>query len=360
MASELADRLAQDFAGAWIDQADGGRIAVGLVGDDPASKRVVLEAAAKRQLETLIKFEPARYGWTRLIAIYKAVAADLARANVGSSKQLSVAVAQDTNSVKLLVPEIVTATQAQYLATWHIRYGGAVVETVRPGNTTLMRCDPPYCDKPLRGGVRIDPNGNTVAGSCTAGFNAKSRINDVYYLITAGHCVDGRENVGWFTKQYSTGRFHLIGSTHNHIFGETGDMAILKVNDASGATGWAVKPWVWVQAYYGSPSTEPKEDYLIRATSQVMQNIYLCKTGATTGTSCGPLTDWGFSNGVVNGLARVEANACEGDSGAPVYARNAAYGILSAGGDPGTCASSFLYQGVREIEQLMNVNVLIG
>lgn len=69
-------------------------------------------------------------------------------------------------------------------------------------------CDPRHCARaPMRGGIRIDvTRDDGTFGGCTTGFNLRSVITGRYYLLTAGHCVNG-------------GRHQNLDKTFHELYG---------------------------------------------------------------------------------------------------------------------------------------------
>jgi len=76
----------------------------------------------------------------------------------------------------------------------------------------------------------------------------------------------------------------------------------------------------------------------------VTVNSMACKTGSTTGTTCGRVLGYNvtvnYAEGTVFGLTRTSICTQPGDSGGAMYAGSLAQGITS-GGSIGGCGSGF-------------------
>ena len=182
-------------------------------------------------------------------------------------------------------------------------------------------------------------------------------------FLTAGHCVDSG---GTKHTHVANGNEVAIGPVHNYTFGPGGDMGIIRILD----TGyWKPKAWVYVTASNGGYPTTKNESYTISGTgySSALIGQYLCKTGKTSGTSCGKVEAIGVtvnysSEGVtVHNLGRANIHICKGDSGGPLYVKHVAYGLVSGlRFYPGNnqCGDTLYYQGVKGAADAMNVVLL--
>ncbi|MBC7372670.1 MAG: trypsin-like serine protease, partial [Frankiales bacterium] len=181
-------------------------------------------------------------------------------------------------------------------------------------------------------------------------------------LITAGHCVrDSGSPNSWSQNGFA------VGGGYRYTYGSGGDYGIITVDDS---TFWASRGWVYVRqsaAVNGSPGTTENPQYPINGESQYSStaSTYLCHTGQTIGTRCGPKSGSnvtaGYPDATVSGLARFDAPVCRGDSGGPVYVQNAAYGVVSGGQTNATtpdCFTTTLFQGIGAIKSAYNLTLL--
>ena len=209
-----------------------------------------------------------------------------------------------------------------------------------------LACTYPFCDPPLRAGVRISASGV----SCTGGFLARSRSDSKLYQFTAGHC--GAATKGPWQTRFANRSLHNIGLVHNFMFDSSADASIIRVDNPA---GWRARAWVQVTR---SDYTTADPEYPIRAVGDSAIGMRVCVTGSWFGVSdCGVVdgvdvtVDYG--DAVVTGLVSSTLCATFGDSGAPIYARNTAYGLLSGGA--ADCQT--FYQPIRKAEDVMRVNV---
>ena len=159
---------------------------------------------------------------------------------------------------------------------------------------------------------------------CSAGFNTRSGSGR-NYVLTAGHCT----NLGgtWTTSSGQT-----IGPVAASRF-PGNDLGAIRISDPA--------------------SLDPRGGVLnngafqdITGASRVPVNSNACKTGSTTGTTCGRVQAYNvtvrYAEGTVSGLTRTNICTQPGDSGGAMFAGSQAQGITS-GGTIGGC-SQFGFQ----------------
>lgn len=145
---------------------------------------------------------------------------------------------------------------------------------------------------------------------CSAGFNVNN--NGQNYIIDAGHCTQGLPN------------WNGIGPSIDSQFPGS-DYGLIE-NDSGDAPGQ-------VDLYNGS--TQP-----ITSAADATVGEQICKSGRTTGVTCGSVSaldqtvDYGNGD-VVNGLVQTDVQAGEGDSGGPWFDGSTGLGTTS-GGDSST------------------------
>lgn len=145
---------------------------------------------------------------------------------------------------------------------------------------------------------------------CSAGFNVNR--NGQNYIIDAGHCTQGLPN------------WNGIGPSIDSQFPGS-DYGLIE-NDSGDAPGQ-------VDLYDGT--TQP-----ISSVADATVGEQICKSGRTTGVTCGSVSaldqtvDYGNGD-VVNGLVQTNVQAGEGDSGGPWFDGSTGLGTTS-GGDSST------------------------
>jgi hypothetical protein len=361
-APDLSEVVARDLGprsgGVWVDVDDGDRVKVGVVGGaDPETVDIVRRAADAVGLATdgydLV-------GVRHPLAVIEAdndwLGTELGRVNEGASATLAAGLRPDLNAVELQTPREGTLTTAQQalVAEATKRLGDRLVVGSYGGRPEPRSCGLVYCDKPLRGGVPISVSG---LGTCTAGFTAKSKVDDKRYLFTAGHCGEASgTTANWTTKTYGGSAInYIIGPVWHWEWNSGGDMGIIRINNV---TWWNPKPWVFVT---DGPDSNRDETYHISSDNLSVLGMRICTTGAKYGrTDCGFVTQIGvtvtYGGVTVKHLGRGSFCGVQGDSGSPMYALHVAYGLQVSGFSE--CDS--LYQSIRIAEQKLNVNVLHG
>jgi hypothetical protein len=356
LARDAAARLGDRFGGVWIDTADNDRVKIGVVGwnagDGAAAwgDAAVRGAAAAKGLAAAVDPVAVRHSLAELERGNAWLAGRLVAVNAGAGATLTAGIRPDRNAVELQLPAAGTLTAAQrgLVDEARLRLGSALLVGAYAGRATARACAYPYCDPPLRGGIRITNSGR----GCTGAFIARSRVDSALYQFTAGHCVAGGFTDSWSTR-FTNGSTHVVGPRHNSRFASNGDMAILRINNPA---GWTPRAWVYVTA---GPDTTTDTTYHLSSDGASTVGMRICTTGAFFGRSdCGTVTQLGvtatYGGVTVTGLGRGSFCGTGGDSGAPMYASHVAFGLQTAGFSQ--CDS--LYQGITAAENAMNVNVL--
>jgi streptogrisin C len=378
LAGELERALGDRYGDLWFDPADGGRVKVGIVGGGDAAA-LAARLVARRQLTAVTDLVPVRHSYAELRQAAAWLTAETARANPrpanGLVKGLTVWRLPDKNAVELDLPrgQRLTTAQQATVAAARQRLGDKLTFGTWAGQTRDLACawgaGEFDCDPPLRGGVMMYTR-NASGGydaRCTVGFNAKSTVDGKWYVLTAGHC--GPPGRTFYVYQRRTGRFHVLGHMHRCIWGEPGSGCVYSGNDDEGiitidnVPGWDPKPWVYVHAWTGPVAgTTTNPGYPIYGTGGSSLGMRVCVSGAISGTSCGNVEQLGGG-----GLARVDVCGEPGDSGAPIFSGQKAYGLLKGAnppenpGDPPTprCQDR-LYQGITEATQRLHVAVALA
>lgn len=163
----------------------------------------------------------------------------------------------------------------------------------------------------LYGGQQIEMS---TGGICSNGFNARTSAGG-YAMVTAGHCAEGSPS---FRRNGVT-----IGGTIGYSF-PGNDYAAATINDPS---YWNPQAAIDMYNGYARP---------VAGASQAPVGSSLCKSGRTTGWTCGTIEAYNqtvnYGNGdIVYGLVRHSACVEQGDSGGSNMSGNYAQGVSSGG-----------------------------
>jgi hypothetical protein len=166
-------------------------------------------------------------------------------------------------------------------------------------------------DAALYGGQQVNMSNGYI---CSAGFNARTS-SGASVFVTAGHCGEGYPT---FSRNGVT-----LGSTRGYSF-PTNDYAAVNINDAA---YW--QPQAAVDMYNGSAR-------VVSGYSQAAVGSSLCKSGRTTGWTCGTIQAYNqtvnYGGGdIVYGLVQHSACVEQGDSGGSNITGNSAQGVSSGG-----------------------------
>ncbi len=252
-----------------------------------------------------------------------------------------------------------------------------------PSDRRNSECDSYYlieeCDAPLRGGTYLR---DTYNGSyCTAGVNMTDNSTGLPYVLTAGHC-DVPLSDRFDERQPLNGNMHAVGSMAEAQYGPADAGAVSYWNPAGWqvTSGYPIDNKVLVRGIGGGYPTTENWGYPIHRiglSSELVWGDYLCKTGASTGTTCGEFQRTGAPgvDGVTN-LGIANYFSCQGDSGGPVYIHNVLYGItveINGHSSSSVIADRIfgpytvdcdiyysLYQGAAGAQQALGMTVVTG
>ncbi|MFE1016713.1 S1 family peptidase [Streptomyces sp. NPDC058794] len=184
---------------------------------------------------------------------------------------------------------------------------------------------------------------NDTAQWCSVGYGARDRSGN-QYLVTAGHCVTNtlRYDGAAFAKGYKTR--YALGT-------RSVDMGIATVNAGHSITT-SVGTW-------GQGSTRT---VAVKGSSRAASGAAVCKSGATTGWTCGTIGSYnntvtyvdrnGGPDTVITGLATSSVCVEGGDSGGAYISGNQAQGMTSGGPIGQQCTGGVYSRGSSYFQPL--------
>lgn len=384
-AAELVDELAVPrsaswFGGLWIGEHDD-RIKIGVVlGSGTVAAGETGRLASFHEVSDAVDLVSVRYRAVDLDAGLNWIEERLSQVNADARWPLEAGVIEPDNTLVLGLPpqdQLMTDDAAWLVDEATARFGGMLRVTRYAHRPQAATCAGVYCDLPGRGGVRI--NYDYDGSYCTLGFLARGRGTGNLYAMTAGHCLVRPSDGAVRQQDWSTWRTNqsqvTIGPGHNHTFGGDHDAAIIRVQDS----GFTPSPWVYVRPSWdhgGTHHSSLNTRYVISGDSSPTVGTRVCKTGATSGGTCGRIAATGrtityampYGNVTVNRLVQTTACVQRGDSGGPVFVGARAYGLVSGAtlysdgsvwrDSEGNCRS--YYQGIRNAQNELNVDLVTG
>lgn len=287
LAKRLTTELGPKTGGAYLS---GGQLVVTVT--DAASAAKVAAAGAKAHVVARSE--------RQLQAIQRTLEA------APSEPNTTWGVDPETNQVVVSLPESGAKNAAQRAAAR--RFGSAVRFEAGQG--------------PIAPSVGI--NSGDALGGCTVGFTATD--NSFNYIITAGHCTTG-------FPHWTLPNGQDVGpSLESNYPGD--DYGLILMNG----------PSVWPTGLINRRDGTTEG---IHGWATAVRGISVCKSGKTTGLTCGLVLRTNVTINGTGGPVRqmVETNMCmlRGDSGGPLFSNHIAYGLNSHtnGGRDGTvCAAS--------------------
>jgi streptogrisin D len=293
LANRLTSSLGRHAAGSFVDRASGALVVNVL---DRASAARVHAAGAKARLVS------------RSTAQLDRVKAALDRA--GGVPGTAWGVDVTSNKVVVSVPTGAHGARVAALLA-RARSYGAAVRVERVGGVIRPMA--------FYGGQAILRSGSR----CSAGFNTRAGSGNLY-VLTAGHCT----NLGgtWTTSSGQT-----IGPVAASRF-PGDDFGAIRISNPSS-----------LQPQGGVLNNGSFLD--ITSAGRVPVGSTACKTGSTTGTTCGTVLQYNvtvnYAEGTVFGLTMTRICTQPGDSGGSMFAGSQAQGMVSGGTRVGCSSSQF-------------------
>ncbi|MEU6389521.1 S1 family peptidase [Streptomyces sp. NPDC046939] len=178
---------------------------------------------------------------------------------------------------------------------------------------------------------------------CSVGYGAHDR-NGKQYLVTAGHCVEDLP-----VLSYDNVRFAKATHTRFALGSRSVDMGVAAI-DAGNSIATSVGTW-------GNSSP-----VAVRGSQRAASGAALCKSGQTTGWTCGKVSSYNVSvtytdqNGgpdtVVTGLGSSTVCTEGGDSGGAYISGNQAQGMTSGGPTGQSCTGGVNSRGSSYFQPL--------
>ena len=353
LAQQLTTGFPDDYAGMWLDHAQGGVLMVGMTRPDrlASTLRDVTDAAHIRAVTSGRSLR-------QLNATARQVAAQL-NLVVGED----VVVDQPGNAVIVFT--------GGRLATADPRVAGlaatpGVRTRPRPVSPQYKACDPLQCGTaPMVAGIRLDvTRDDGTLGGCTTGFNIRSGATGEVYVLTAGHCVNAPNHTKVDQTWHAQPSLGIPVSVEDTAMTENAyplDYAVMPYRPGAAAfwLPWirdrVIDPTPWGLVNYWCPGGCPGSHNVriagVADYATIGVGWVVCATGSgytpapgerhvdsgagrgyVPGTRCGEVT--ALDGGIVTNIC-----ARRGDSGGPLFteADRKALGILSHG-DPGSGA----------------------
>ncbi|MER6849793.1 alpha-lytic protease prodomain-containing protein [Streptomyces flaveolus] len=183
---------------------------------------------------------------------------------------------------------------------------------------------------------------NDTTQWCSVGYGARDRSGN-QYLVSAGHCIVNtlRYDGAAFAKGYKTR--YALGT-------RSVDMGIATINPGHSIT---TSVGTWGQA---------NGNVAVKGSSRAASGAALCKSGATTGWTCGTVGSYnntvtyidrnGGPDTVVSGLASSSVCVEGGDSGGAYISGNQAQGMTSGGPTNQQCTGGVYSRGSSYFQPL--------
>lgn len=169
--------------------------------------------------------------------------------------------------------------------------------------------------RPLRGGLQIQITYGTNSETCTLGYFV--RHDTSYGFVTAGHCISNLwpgGNPVWVSiyQPNYTRSDYLVGPNAYYLISGDIDAAFIPLN-----TGVSWEAWIINITGENSYTTVSIYGYVDWDNVKLGERV--CKTGRTTGTTCGyVINKRDRYNNLLDAII-TNITAASGDSGSPLY-----------------------------------------
>ncbi len=291
---KLADRVSHQLGaahtgGSYIDDQTG-KLVVTVT--DRASSQTVRQSGASP--------ERVAYSARQLNRVHDALDTYATHSRVGGVQGWYVDVRDNTVVVTTLAGADNAATK-KFLAKARGFHQRVDIETTKAR----------YAEAALYGGQQVNMSNGFI---CSLGFNA-TKSSGASAFVTAGHCAEGFPS---FSRNGT-----LLGATSSYSF-PGNDYGVANINDPG---FW--QPQAAVDMYDGFAR-------VVSGFSQAPVGSSLCKSGRTTGWTCGTIQAYNqtvnYGGGdIVSGLVQHSACVEQGDSGGSNITGNSAQGVSSGG-----------------------------
>lgn len=317
-----AERYEGTFAGLWLTQQPFG-VTVAFTRDEQESVR---NLAAGFSYGDLLKAERRTHALPYLLDKLEQIGRDREAIRSGGAKDAPPSlIATGGNydvGIDIRANEVTVHVQAPdtVRADLVAAYGPAV--TPREGVAEPADCATFNCGTTMMSGLQLEQSN----GVCSSAFTAYT--SSYRYVLSAGHCYTILGN--------RTARYHnwsLYG--HTDRYGFSGNVDAERIRRTTSFRE---------SSKYVTNNSDPISVSSYAAQANVAVGTFIGKTGRTTGTTRGYVTDQYFDPGYVTGVGDrfFVADLCsdQGDSGSGVWRGGATYGVLSGGWDNQQCRNA--------------------
>jgi hypothetical protein len=298
-----------DYAGSYFDNLAGG-IPVFMFTGDPELHRADLIASLPPKTEfrieqaarTMVEIEKTRASIDAAWDTLKRNGLDIRLTGLDDVRNgVVVGVGSDTDTA--------ASALAQFGDGIFVRREGAIEPDACVDRTN--------CGSPMKGGIQIT---YTSTRWCTSGFMGKVRNSNPIGLrvLTAGHCIELNGGVGasWYQHGVRIGAADME-RWYNGTTADIGSIATGEPGDKN--------------TFYASSATDIRHVSGFEPVNSQLIGDTVCRGGAKTGYLCGSIHLRDVTRDVdgksVQHSWEVDFDASPGDSGAPYFLGNTAYGI---------------------------------
>ncbi len=336
--------LGPDFAGAWIDPTDRGRIFLGFKGKPAAEEARRKGSLSAMERNPNVEFIDTQFSQAEQVAAIDRAATKLRELLPTEKKGFSPFFVTDNtpeNAVDVFLDPSLSdrRDEVDEALAKDIESGLVRVKyregMQRLGNTCVSRdgCHP------IRAGLGIN------GANCTSGFVFRNDLG-TRFMSTADHC-----NFGTMTHNSNN-----VGPRMPR--NDAVDVAIYDITNPNLA-----QPNNSVYRGFGNdPETDTRITTKVSSPNSMLVGELVCAEGAQGDTSCGHVTGWSGSDAEYCCLGSANAlQYCPGDSGAPVVRSNdsKAFGMISSG-NPNPCAGGSTWAWTSAAEQYTGYTIILN
>ncbi|WP_186786212.1 S1 family peptidase [Paenibacillus agilis] len=314
----------QDYGTVHIDRSNGFKIVIGFKVED--SKTARIKAELGELLSNRVAFVPSKFTYHELNEIKDQIIDQKQQLESTGTVISSVGVDEAQQRVNVTVTEAKDLKSLNQLS--EVSKAGndvihIVIDPEAKNYTEFSRRDNHTI---LGGGIGFLFSPYATHNYCTTAFTATK--DEKKFIVTAGHCLNGNQAI---VKQWDNN----VGRDHVSYFSSKGiDVGLIDVTNS----GRKISNSIFKNAVtnYDAKYTQ---------SGSFVANQYVCKSGLTTGYTCGQVqeTSTSFEDSItgitVRDVVKIVATgnykdySQGGDSGSITWAGDVLLGIHSAGGD---------------------------
>ncbi|RED51630.1 S1 family peptidase [Cohnella lupini] len=321
-----------DFGGLYVSQEEGGILYVGVKNLNKKNNDRLNGIKNEYKDETKVKFIDMKHSEKELTIILDKIQNKWSTYAIkGIGLQYT---SLDTINNKIEIGLINNTAEAQQL--FRDEYGDLFIFYKTEPSVHKEEGDTSTYVNPMQGGTNL--HNYTAGNNCSAGFAAKSNAENLYWMVTAGHCYGtGALNVVYHPTQSSTNKLTLgvaVGNVRNS--GKVDAMLI----------GVGLRSQLSNKLYYQYVGSKTLTSYATGSSEYVGQHVCIA---SRSNDSCGTILSTSLNYDDQTDITAANYTAIPGDSGGTIFGNGVLFGVHE--GDQQLSGSTV--EGYTQVENIL-------